>query len=76
VAVRLDYPVDSEIGIGLFSNGIHPDTGSLLSFEAGDGANFGTGATDCSGTPTVFDDEAPTPITAGSRAVCRLISAP
>jgi hypothetical protein len=64
VAVRLNHPVDGEVRLVLqhpLANGI-----TLSDGVGGDGANYGTGATKCSGTSTVFDDEAATPITAGT----------
>jgi len=64
VAVRLDHPVDSEVRLVLehptVVNGV-----TLSQSNGGDGANYGSGATKCGGVPTVFDDEATTPIAAG-----------
>ena len=37
-----------------------------MTSRGGSGQNFGTGANDCSGTPTVFDDAAATSITTGT----------
>jgi subtilisin-like proprotein convertase family protein len=64
VRVRLNHTFDGDLEIRL----IAPDgTQVLLSDNRGGaGQNFGTGANDCSGTPTVFDDEAATPIASGS----------
>lgn len=62
VAVRLNHAADGEVRLVLqhpLANGI-----TLSDGVGGEGSNYGTGATKCSGTPTVFDDEAATPITA------------
>lgn len=63
VKVRLNHTFDGDLDISL----IHPDgTAILLSNNRGGaGDNFGTGANDCSGTPTVFDDEAVPTIASG-----------
>jgi len=64
VAVRLDHPADSDLRIFLE----HPTIVSGITLSqgnGGDGANYGSGATTCGGIPTIFDDEAATPITAG-----------
>jgi subtilisin-like proprotein convertase family protein/putative transposon-encoded protein len=55
VAVRLDHPFDQQLRISLTSpEGIK----IILADRTGDGGdNFGSGATNCSGTPTRFDDE-------------------
>jgi len=64
VRVRLNHTFDGDLDISL----VHPDgTVVLLSNNRGGGGdNYGTGTNDCSGTPTVFDDEAGTAIGAGS----------
>ncbi|HEX7180496.1 MAG TPA: proprotein convertase P-domain-containing protein [Thermoanaerobaculia bacterium] len=64
VSVRLNHTFDGDLDISL----IHPDgTEVLLSNNRGGGGdNFGTGANSCAGTPTVFDDSAAAPISAGS----------
>jgi subtilisin-like proprotein convertase family protein len=63
VRVRLNHTFDGDLDISL----VHPDgTVILLSNNrGGSGQNFGTGANNCSGTPTVFDDEAAVAIAAG-----------
>ncbi len=63
VRVRLNHTFDGDLDISL----VHPDgTVILLSNNrGGSGDNFGTGANDCSGTPTVFDDEAGPTIASG-----------
>lgn len=63
VRVRLNHTFDGDLDISL----IHPD-GTIIPLSnnrGGAGANFGTGANDCSGTPTVFDDEAAATIASG-----------
>ncbi|MFZ0060575.1 MAG: proprotein convertase P-domain-containing protein [Pyrinomonadaceae bacterium] len=64
VRVRLNHTFDGDLEISL----VHPDgTVVLLSDNrGGSGNNFGTGTSDCSGTPTIFDDEAGTTIASGS----------
>jgi subtilisin-like proprotein convertase family protein len=54
VRVRLNHSFDGDLEIRL----VHPDgTAVLLSNKRGGGGdNFGAGANDCSGTPTLFDD--------------------
>lgn len=66
VRVRLNHTFTRDLTLTL----IAPDnTQVVLSANrdtaAGGGDNYGTGANDCSGTPTVFDDSAATPISAG-----------
>ncbi len=63
VRVRLNHTFVSDMAVTL----IHPDNTvvALSSNRGGSGDNFGTGANDCSGTPTVFDDQAATAIAAG-----------
>ncbi len=63
VRVRLNHTFDGDLDISL----VHPDgTVIVLSNNRGGaGDNFGTGANDCSGTPTVFDDEAAVTIASG-----------
>lgn len=63
VKVRLNHTFDSDVVISL----VHPD-GTVIPLSNGRGSsgdNYGTGANDCSGTPTVFDDSAASSITAG-----------
>jgi subtilisin-like proprotein convertase family protein len=63
VRVRLNHTFDSDIAIGLS----HANSGNALSNNnGGAGANYGTGPNDCSGTKTIFDDAAATPISAGT----------
>ena len=64
VRVRLNHTFDGDVEMRL----VHPDgTIVLLSDNrGGSGANFGTGPNDCSGTPTVFDDQAATTIATGT----------
>jgi subtilisin-like proprotein convertase family protein len=63
VRVRLNHTFDFDVVLML----VAPDgtTVSLTENEGLDGDNFGTGANDCSGVPTVFDDSATTAIGAG-----------
>jgi subtilisin-like proprotein convertase family protein len=64
VRVRLNHTFDGDLRISLVS----PDGTqiTLSNLRGSSGQNFGTGATDCSGTPTVFDDEATVAISAGT----------
>ncbi|MCA1591219.1 MAG: proprotein convertase P-domain-containing protein, partial [Acidobacteria bacterium] len=64
VRVRLNHTFDSDLAISL----VHPDGTSvaLSNNRGGSGDNFGTGANDCTSTPTVFDDQATTTIAAGA----------
>lgn len=64
VNVRINHTFDGDLEIRL----VHPDgTTVLLSDNRGSsGVNFGTGANDCSGTHTVFNDAAATAISAGT----------
>ena len=64
VRVRLNHTFDSDLVISLVApdNTIVP----LAANRGGSGDNFGTGANDCSGTPTIFDDSAATAISAGT----------
>ena len=63
VRVRLDHAWDSDLDIHL----IGPDgtTLELSTDNGGAGMNYGSGANDCTGTFTVFDDDAPDSITSG-----------
>jgi len=56
VRVRINHPYTSDLGIVLLA----PDnsTVALAVDEGGEGDNFGSGATSCSGTFTTFDDQA------------------
>ncbi|MCM3871575.1 MAG: S8 family serine peptidase, partial [Pyrinomonadaceae bacterium] len=62
--VRLNHTFDGDLVIEL----IGPDGTSvtLSQNRGGSGANYGSGANDCSGTHTVFDDAAATAISAGT----------
>ncbi len=63
VSVRLNHTFDGDLQLRL----IAPD-GTIVNLANNRGVggdNFGTGANDCSGTPTRFDDSAATPISAG-----------
>ncbi len=63
VRVRLNHTFDGDLVISL----VHPD-GTIIPLSnnrGGAGDNFGTGTNDCSGTPTVFDDEAGATIASG-----------
>src|SRR5262249_55403659 len=61
--VRLNHTFDGDLVLTL----IAPDGTSvaLANNRGGAGQNFGTGANDCSGVPTVFDDSATTAIGSG-----------
>lgn len=66
VRVRLNHTFDRDLTLTL----IAPDNTAVTlaanrDTGAGGGDNFGTGANDCSGTPTIFDDAAAQPISAG-----------
>jgi hypothetical protein len=64
VKVRLDHPNVGEVDLYLLDN-----IGRVIELSTGNGAGgtgFGSGPNDCSGTPTVFEDAAPTAITAGT----------
>jgi subtilisin-like proprotein convertase family protein len=62
VSVRLDHGSDRDVNLYLAS----PKGVIRLSTDNGDvGDDYGTGADDCSGTPTVFDSQAPGLVTAG-----------
>jgi subtilisin-like proprotein convertase family protein len=64
VKVRLNHTFDGDLELRL----VAPDgTTVMLSDNRGStGDNFGSGANDCSGTPTTFDDSAATAISAGT----------
>ena len=65
VSLRINHTYEGDLQMYV----IHPD-GTMVELKAADpagtGANFGSGATDCTGTFTVFDDSGATPIAAGS----------
>jgi len=66
VKVRLNHTFDEDLVLAL----IAPD-GTTVTLAAnrdtalGGGDNYGTGTNDCAGTPTIFDDSAANPISAG-----------
>ncbi|HYU33073.1 MAG TPA: proprotein convertase P-domain-containing protein [Thermoanaerobaculia bacterium] len=64
VKVRLNHTFTGDLILTLIS----PDGTQvqLSNRRGGSGQNFGTGANDCSGTPSVFDDEASVAISAGT----------
>lgn len=64
VRVRLNHTYDSDLVLAL----VHPDgtAVTLANKRGGAGDNFGSGASDCSGIFTVFDDAAGTPINSGA----------
>ena len=64
VRFRLNHTFDGDLVISL----VHPDNTviPLVANRGGAGTNFGTGANDCSGTPTIIDDAAITAISAGA----------
>jgi subtilisin-like proprotein convertase family protein len=64
VGVRINHTFDGDLEIRL----IHPDGTTIMLSDnrGGSGDNFGSGANDCSGTKTVFDDQAATAISAGT----------
>lgn len=66
VRVRLNHTFDADVTLSLVS----PDGTTVVLSQnrdtaIGGGDNYGTGANDCSGTPTVFDDSAATAIGSG-----------
>ncbi len=64
VRVRLNHTFDGDLVISL----VHPD-GTVINLSnrrGGSGDGFGSGSNDCSGTHTVFDDQASTAISAGA----------
>ncbi|MGB8506837.1 MAG: proprotein convertase P-domain-containing protein, partial [Pyrinomonadaceae bacterium] len=65
VSVRLNHTFDGDLRIDL----VHPDGVTIVNLvnrRGSSGANFGSGTNNCAGTPTVFDDQAATLITAGA----------
>jgi subtilisin-like proprotein convertase family protein len=64
VKIRLNHTFDGDLNISLISpDGTAVD---LSSGNGGGGDNFGAGANDCSGQPTVFDDSAAATIISGT----------
>jgi hypothetical protein len=61
-AVRINFPNDEDLGIAMLSPPYDPKnpksfpTTSQLAFKNGQGANFGSGANNCSGTKTRFSE--------------------
>jgi len=64
VGIRLDHTYTNDLQIVLRHPGGMGIT--LVNGEGGSGNNFGSGATDCSGNFTIFDDDATALIVAGS----------
>jgi subtilisin-like proprotein convertase family protein len=64
VKIRINHTWDADLDIYV----IHPDgtVVELSTDNGGSGDNYGSGPTDCTGVFTHFDDEATTPITAGT----------
>jgi subtilisin-like proprotein convertase family protein len=64
VRIRLNHTFDADLVIAV----VHPDGTpvTLANQEGGDGDNYGSGNQNCTGTFTVFDDAAATPISAGT----------
>jgi subtilisin-like proprotein convertase family protein len=64
VRIRLNHTFDGDLNISL----VGPDgtTIDLSSGNGGGGDNYGAGANDCSGQPTIFDDSAAASITGGT----------
>jgi subtilisin-like proprotein convertase family protein len=65
VRVRLNHTYDGDLTLTLIApSGTQVVLSANEDNAAGGGDNYGTGANDCSGTPTIFDDAAATSITA------------
>jgi subtilisin-like proprotein convertase family protein len=62
--VRINHTFDSDLVISLIDPSSH--IVELSSHNGGSGDNYGSGANDCSGTPTTFNDSAATSITTGT----------
>jgi subtilisin-like proprotein convertase family protein len=63
-SVRLNHTFDSDLAISLVS----PGGGTVIDLSSnngGSGDNYGSGSNNCAGTPTVFDQQAATAVTAG-----------
>jgi subtilisin-like proprotein convertase family protein len=66
VKVRLNHTFDRDLSLELISpDGTTVSLADRRDTASGGGDNYGTGANDCSGSPTTFDDAAATPISAG-----------
>jgi subtilisin-like proprotein convertase family protein len=66
VRVRITHPRDNDLSLGLGFSTPGSSFGSSLAHRAGgEGDDYGSGNADCSGTPTVFDDDSSTPIASG-----------
>jgi subtilisin-like proprotein convertase family protein len=64
ISIRMNHNYDGDLTLNLIANGL---TNTLLSYNPeNSGQNFGSGATDCTGTFTIFDDSAATSIDSGS----------
>ncbi len=67
VKVRLNHTFDFDLTLALIApDGTTVTLAQHRDTATGGGDNYGTGANDCSGTPTVFDDSAAQPISAGT----------
>ncbi len=67
VRVRLNHTFDHDLVLALIApDGTTVTLAQSRDTATGGGDNYGTGANDCSGTPTVFDDSAATAIGAGT----------
>lgn len=65
VRVRLNHTFDEDLTLTLIApDGTQVVLAANEDNATGGGDNYGTGANDCSGTPTIFDDAAATSITA------------
>jgi subtilisin-like proprotein convertase family protein len=64
VLVRLNHTFDAHLDMFVIDPSTH--VVELSTDNGGSGENYGSGANDCSGTPTTFTDTAATPITAGT----------
>lgn len=64
VKVRLNHTFDGDLALSALAPDGTPVT--LSNLRGGSGDNFGSGAPDCTGTFTLFDDGAATPIAAGT----------
>jgi subtilisin-like proprotein convertase family protein len=64
VSFRINHTFDGDLRISL----VHPDNTviPLVTNRGSSGANFGTGSNNCSGVPTLIDDQAAVAITAGA----------
>jgi len=63
VGIRLNHTFDSDLALSVQDPAGR--NANLATNRGSSGDNYGTGANDCTGAPTTFDDEAATPIAAG-----------